>query len=112
MNDHKPKSLDHIAPRIDGDGVGWCDAGCPQYTDPMTRGPAKPACAIDMPGAANRWPMDEVCPVHARSVAQWAEWAYNWLRWEVDTDDTAEVLAATCDGEQLILDYPGKQGGA
>jgi len=38
-------------------------------------------------------------------IATLREWALNalgWLEWEVDTDNTSEVLAAVRDGEELI----------
>ena len=107
---------DDIKPRIDEDGVGWCDAGCPQYTDPMTKGPAKPACAIDMPGAANRWPMYEACPVHARRMAQWAGRAHGVMD---KAQNPHQGIGADCVPlywraafRDVMADYPGKQGGA
>ena len=98
---------DEIKPRIDEDGVGWCDAGCPQSRNP---GPINTTCLADggevrMHGRAIRrafGSVGEVCPVHARRMAQWA----------------GRARCCIADGsiplrwEELLCDYPGKQGGA
>ena len=36
------------------------------------------------------------------ALREWALNALGWLEWEVDTDNTSEVLAAVRDGEELI----------
>ena len=117
---------DEIKPRIDEDGVGWCDSRCPQlwstsYPDLNTES----ECHID-----GRIMCDvEVCPIHARRMAQEMnrlmdvarEW---WLMkrpvsWdEKDHTFTPEVNCCTRAEENLaevvadlIHDYPGKDGG-
>ena len=54
-----------IKPRIDEDGVGWCDAGCPQTGSTTDLGHTETQCKITGFHVLE----EEVCPPWARRMA-------------------------------------------
>jgi hypothetical protein len=95
---------DEIKPRVDEDGVAWCDLQCEQafvFHKARLR-----FCKLidhaqpDLDG--------NVCPVHARRMAQWAERARSYIEFAVGVASNREVYD---DGIALLADYPGEQGG-
>ena len=66
VSDHNTGSIDHIAPRMDRDGVGWRDPGCPLATNQMSSG-----CTCSDDGSDGWWGSSrDVCPVWARRTAE------------------------------------------
>lgn len=63
-----------IKPRIDDDGVGWCDVDCEQCIVSSSGHPEWSSNWYSCVLLGGR-PVDQsiVCPVHARRMAQWAE---------------------------------------
>ena len=57
-------ALAEIKPRIDGDGVGWCDDECPQYDDQRLL-----VCALDREAGMSAWTVRNVCPHHTARMA-------------------------------------------
>ena len=60
-----------IKPRIDGDGVGWCDAGCPRINDIGVVANIY-QCTIDEVTQE-----DDVCPIHTARMAALLRWLTN-----------------------------------
>ena len=89
---------DDIKPRIDEDGVPWCDTGCPQYDRALITlvEPDKSLCSNN---AGAEW----LCPVHARRVVQWAE--------KVRDLPGSHVAGLSVELAALIRACPGEKGG-
>jgi hypothetical protein len=96
---------DEIRPRIDKNGVGWCNKECPCMGHPYTT--FNTTCWYPDPLAG------EVCPVHARRMAQWAERAREILPYLISSipRSVRDDVLSSADVEQLLRDYPGKDGG-
>ena len=98
---------DEIKPRIDGDGVGRCSWNCPRgitSNNPL----ASITCCV--PEGGVDMTEGDLCPVHARRMAQWAEKARNLIseaaQVDIPIESTNFYRAAV-----LIRTYPGKDGG-
>lgn len=102
-----------IAPRIDEDGVGWCDGECSYFAkgdEGDWRTESHDHLGDEV--ACLKTKEDEVCPVHARRMARWAARAHDQLAgcaamtWAYcGTFETARSWEHATD--DLLRDYPG-----
>lgn len=84
-----------IAPRVDDDGVGWCNAGCPQLQDQQCHcGEVHlEECAI----TKRTQPDGEVCPVWAKRMVELLEEVTDCFDYNEIIDIKQKIYAATGD---------------
>jgi hypothetical protein len=96
-------SNDHISPRVDDNGVGWCDAGCPKYVED-NYGFGGYMCAV------NEFLLPDpdhclVCPHHAaRRIAELEGAASADHQRMVDAASKAGVTFYGCDTADHMAD--------